>query len=68
MAQGEAKQLAVEHGPTGKPYLTYGGSPLFAFGPGDEYRILGGAADLERWAVKPPILVPVVMRDSWLLG
>lgn len=42
--------LAVAHGPEGKPYITYMGEPIFAFGPADEARILGGAADLERWA------------------
>ncbi len=46
----ETPRVTVEHGPTGKPYLSYGGEPLFAFGPGDESRITGGAADLERWA------------------
>ncbi len=48
-AETGMKRLAVAHGPEGKPYLTYGDEPLFAFGPGDEMRIIGGAADLDRW-------------------
>lgn len=44
------KGLAVAASETGKAYLTYGGEPLFAFGPGDELRTLSGAADVERWA------------------
>lgn len=42
--------LTIAHGASGKPYLLYAGAPLFAFGPGDESRLTGGAADLERWA------------------
>lgn len=42
--------LAVARSPEGKAYLTYKGEPLFAFGPGDEMRILSGAADVKRWA------------------
>ncbi len=45
-----AEGLSIEHGPTGKPYLSYDGEPLFAFGPADEARTLSNAADLERWA------------------
>ncbi len=47
-AQGNGLEIA--QGPEGKPYLTYDGEPLFAFGPADEARTLAGAADLERWA------------------
>ena len=47
-AQG--KGLEVKQGPEGKPYLTYDGEPLFAFGPADEARTIVEAADLERWA------------------
>lgn len=46
----DVKRLAIAHGPEGKPYLQYGGQPLFAFGPGDEIRIIGGTANLDRWA------------------
>lgn len=46
----ESPRLAVVRPETGKSYLTYGGAPLFAFGPGDEMRMLSGAADVERWA------------------
>ncbi len=49
-AETDMKRLAVAHGPEEKPYLVYGDAPLFAFGPGDEMRIIGGAADLDRWA------------------
>jgi hypothetical protein len=42
--------LAIQTSPIGKRYLTYDGAPLFAFGPGDEARLLSGTADLERWA------------------
>jgi hypothetical protein len=49
-AISQDNKLAIKHGPQGKPYLTYKGEPLFAFGPGDEARIIGGAADLNRWA------------------
>lgn len=48
-AAGETPRLEVARGPAGKPYLAYGGAPLFAFGPGDEMRLTGGAADLHRW-------------------
>ncbi len=34
---------------TGKSYLVYNNEPLFAFGPGDEMRLLNGAADVDRW-------------------
>jgi len=53
MLAGHAEEragLAVAHGPDGKAYLSFGGEPLFAFGPGDEFRLIGGAADLDRWA------------------
>lgn len=45
----DKKGLAVETSDMGKSYLSYRGAPLFAFGPGDEMRILNGAADVERW-------------------
>ena len=45
----EARGLAIETSPTGKAYLSYHGAPLFAFGPGDEMRIVSGAADIDRW-------------------
>ena len=41
--------LAIETSAVGKTYLTYKEEPLFAFGPGDEMRLLNGAADVERW-------------------
>mgnify|MGYP006291824749 CR=1 FL=1 len=41
--------LAVEMSAVGKAYLTYKRKPLFAFGPGDEMRLLNGTADVERW-------------------
>lgn len=44
------KCIAVRQSEEGKAYLTYGGEALFAFGPGDELRLLSGAADVERWA------------------
>jgi hypothetical protein len=46
----QKSNLAIKHGPGGKPYLAYKGEPLFAYGPADEGRILGGAADFDRWA------------------
>ena len=45
----QEKQLTVETSETGKTYLTYNNEPLLAFGPGDEMRILNGAADVKRW-------------------
>ncbi len=42
--------LRVEAQAGGKSFLSYRGAPLFAFGPGDEMRILGGGADVDRWA------------------
>jgi len=42
--------VAVATGAGGKAYLTYDGAPLLAFGPGDEMRLLSGAADVRRWA------------------
>jgi len=42
--------LAIATSKVGKAYLTYNGKPLFAFGLGDEMRIISGAADVERWA------------------
>lgn len=42
--------VGIAAGPQGKPYLTYDDAPLFAFGPGDEMRLLSGAASIERWA------------------
>jgi hypothetical protein len=47
----EDAHLTLEQGPAGKPYIAYGGTPLLAYGPGDEMRLLNGAADIERWAV-----------------
>ncbi|HDP35351.1 MAG TPA: hypothetical protein ENN29_09610 [Candidatus Hydrogenedentes bacterium] len=41
--------LAVETSSVGKSYLSYKGAPLLAFGPGDEMRIVSGAADAARW-------------------
>ena len=49
-AAEKPKKLTIETSGVGKSYLSYGGEPLFAFGPGDEMRILNGAADLPRWA------------------
>ena len=49
-AAQQPKKLTVETSAVGKSYLAYGGQPLFAFGPGDEMRIINGAADLPRWA------------------
>lgn len=42
--------LTVERSDAGKAYLAWGGKPLLAYGPGDEMRLLSGAADVERWA------------------
>jgi hypothetical protein len=50
VAADDSPGLAIAQGPTGKAYLTFGGAPLLAFGPGDEMRLLGGGADVERWA------------------
>lgn len=50
LAAPPERGLSLATGTTGKPYLAYGGQPLFAFGPGDEMRLLSGAADVERWA------------------
>jgi len=50
LAEPSGPGVAIATGPTGKAYLTYEDKPLLAFGPGDEMRLLSGAADLERWA------------------
>lgn len=42
--------LSIETSSNGKRYLVYDDSPLFAFGPGDEFRHIAGMADLHRWA------------------
>lgn len=44
--------LAIETSPTGKGYLTYGGKPLLAFGPGDESRMISRTDmdEVRRWA------------------
>lgn len=50
MCNPDKEGLAIATSETGKSYLTYNGVPLFAFGPGDEMRIVSGAADFKRWA------------------
>jgi hypothetical protein len=42
--------LAIATSDSGAQYLTYKGEPLFAFGPGDEVRLVSGMADTGRWA------------------
>lgn len=49
MLAGAEPGLRVEAGPSGKSYLSHGGEPLFAFGPGDEARMLSGGNDVDRW-------------------
>lgn len=49
VCRNEAHGVRVEYSETGKAYLSYQDAPLFAFGPGDEMRILSGAADVQRW-------------------
>ncbi len=49
-SETETVGLSLSTADLGKAYLSYKGRPLFAFGPGDEMRLVNGAADLERWA------------------